>query len=85
MQRISSADLIRNFGRYSDVALSEPVLITKNGRERLVLLSAEEYNFLLQVLDAHEDAKEDRPDRRRAERPDAEEHRKTAKAARKAG
>lgn len=33
----------RNIGKYQDVALTRRVAITKNGRERTVLLSAEEY------------------------------------------
>ncbi|RAI45151.1 type II toxin-antitoxin system prevent-host-death family antitoxin [Rhodoplanes roseus] len=41
--KVSTADFIRNFGSLSDKALSEPVTITKNGRDRLVVLSAEEY------------------------------------------
>ena len=43
MDIISSADFQRNLGRYQDRALVEPVLVTRNGRERLVLLSAEEF------------------------------------------
>jgi prevent-host-death family protein len=31
-------------GRYQDKALAEPVIITKNGREQLVLVSVEEYH-----------------------------------------
>ena len=41
--RVTSAELVRNFGPLSDAALTAPVTITKNGRDRLVLLSAEEY------------------------------------------
>jgi prevent-host-death family protein len=44
--RVSSKELIRNFGAFSDVALKEPVVITKNGRDRLVLLSVEEWQAL---------------------------------------
>ena len=44
--RISSKELIRNFGALSDLALREPVVITKNGRDRLVLLSMETYESL---------------------------------------
>jgi len=38
----------RNLGQYQDTALTEPVAITSHGRERLVLLSAEEYRHLKQ-------------------------------------
>lgn len=44
--KVSTAELVRNFGPLSDKALSEPLTITKNGRDRLVLLSAEEYSRL---------------------------------------
>jgi len=41
--RITTADFIKNYGAVADRALSEPVTITKNGRDRLVVISAEEY------------------------------------------
>ena len=41
--RVSSAEFIKNYGSLTDKALSEAVTITRNGRDRLVLLSAEEY------------------------------------------
>ncbi len=41
--RVSTADFIKHYGTLADRALSEPVTITKNGRDRLVVLSAEEY------------------------------------------
>ncbi len=40
---VSAAEFHRNIGKYQDIALTRPVAITKNGRERTVLLSAEEY------------------------------------------
>lgn len=43
LTRVSSNELVRNFGPLADKALSAPVTITRNGRDRLVLLSAEEY------------------------------------------
>lgn len=45
-RQVTSAELVRNFGELSDVALAEPVHITKNGRERLVLISEEEFQRL---------------------------------------
>jgi len=56
--RVSSGDFIRKFGTYTDSALSEPIIITKNGRDRLVLLSVDEYNTLLHLRELHEDSKE---------------------------
>jgi prevent-host-death family protein len=56
--RVSSGDFIRKFGTYTDSALSEPIIITKNGRERLVLLSIDEYNTLLHLRELHEDTRD---------------------------
>jgi prevent-host-death family protein len=44
--RISSTDFLENYGALTDKALSEPVTITRDGRDRLVLLSIEEYERL---------------------------------------
>jgi len=44
--RVTTAEFIKNYGTLADRALSEPVTITKNGRDRLVVLSAEEYQRL---------------------------------------
>jgi prevent-host-death family protein len=46
MSQVSSAEFQRNLGLYQDKALNEPVTITRNGRERLVLMSVEEYQRL---------------------------------------
>lgn len=46
MITISSAEFQRNFGVYQDKALTEPVAITRNGRERVVMVSVEEYRRL---------------------------------------
>lgn len=65
--RVSSGDFIRKFGTYTDSALSEPIIITKNGRERLVLLSIDEYNTLLHLRELYEDSKDTPPRRGQAE------------------
>jgi prevent-host-death family protein len=44
--RISSAEMQKRFGSLADKALTKPVTITRNGRDRLVLLSVEEYERL---------------------------------------
>lgn len=44
--KTTSADVGKNFGRFADRALVEPVTITKHGRDHLVLLSAAEYERL---------------------------------------
>jgi prevent-host-death family protein len=44
--KVSAAEFQRNIGRYQDLALRQPVAVTRNGRESCVLLSTEEYNRL---------------------------------------
>ncbi len=44
--RVSTANFIKNYGTLADKALQEAVTITKNGRDRLVMISAEEYSRL---------------------------------------
>jgi len=49
--RISSGEFVRNFSQFCDTAVREPIVITKNGRERLILMSIDEYNFLLETIE----------------------------------
>jgi PHD/YefM family antitoxin component YafN of YafNO toxin-antitoxin module len=44
--RVSTADFIKNYSVLADHALGEPVTITKHGRDRLVVVSAAEYERL---------------------------------------
>ena len=44
--RVTTAEFIKGYGALADKALTEPVTITKNGRDRLVLVSVEEYERL---------------------------------------
>lgn len=44
--RVTTAEFIKNYGSLADKALVEPVTTTKNGRDRLVVVSAEEYSRL---------------------------------------
>ena len=46
MIRVSSAEFQKNFGRYQDVALTQAVTVTRNGRDRMVMISTEEYHRL---------------------------------------
>ena len=46
MEIVPSADFQRRIGHFQDRALVEPVVVTRNGRERIVLISAEEYRRL---------------------------------------
>ncbi|MDP4025488.1 type II toxin-antitoxin system Phd/YefM family antitoxin [Methylobacterium sp. NEAU 140] len=45
--RVSASDLLDDFGAFADRALTAPITITRDGADRLVLLSAEEYARLL--------------------------------------
>ena len=47
MPNVTSTELQRNPGRYQDMAQREPVVVLSHGRERTVLLSAEEYRRLM--------------------------------------
>jgi prevent-host-death family protein len=44
----SAGELVRAFSHYSDVALARPVVVTRNGRPRNVLISVDEYERLKQ-------------------------------------
>lgn len=44
--KVSAAEFQRNIGRYQDIALRQPVAVTRNGRESTVLISTEEYQRL---------------------------------------
>jgi len=46
--RVSSAEFQQKFGSLAEKARSEPVTITREGRDELVLLSAAEYDRLKQ-------------------------------------
>jgi PHD/YefM family antitoxin component YafN of YafNO toxin-antitoxin module len=48
MMKVSTAEFIKHYGTLADRALIEPVTITKNGRDRLVVISAEEFERLKQ-------------------------------------
>lgn len=44
--RVSSTEFGKEVGRYQDTALSQPVMVTRNGRDRTVMISADEYRRL---------------------------------------
>ncbi len=76
--KVSTAEFIKNYGVLADKALGEPVTITKNGRDRLVILSAEEYARLKRrdrgVLRLEEFTAEDMAAIAAAEVPPGQEH-----------
>jgi len=44
--KVSAADFQSNFGRYADVARDGPVVVTRYGRDELVVMSVAEYERL---------------------------------------
>jgi hypothetical protein len=46
MIRVSSTEFGKGVGRYQELALSQPVVVTRNGRDRTVVISADEYHRL---------------------------------------
>jgi prevent-host-death family protein len=73
MEITTSADFQRKIGYFQDRALVEPVMVTRNGRERVVLLSADEFKRLKrrdrEVLRAEDFTEADLEAIRRAEPP----------------
>ncbi len=72
MTRVTATEFKNNVGACSDAAMREPVIITSHQRDRLVLMSAEEYRRL--VGEEQQGVSEER---RRQIRERAEYHRKT--------
>jgi prevent-host-death family protein len=60
---VTAAEVSKNFGAYQDAAVREPVVITKNGRPRTVLMAYEDFVRL---------SKRDRRVQRTAELSEAE-------------
>ena len=46
MRRVTATEFQKKIGLYQDLALSEPLTVTRNGRDKIVVLSAEEYGRL---------------------------------------
>lgn len=44
--RVTTAEFIKGYDTLADKTLTEPVTITKSGRDRLVMVSADEYERL---------------------------------------
>ncbi len=42
----TAGDLVRQFSHYSNLALAQPVIVTRDGQPRNVLISVEEYERL---------------------------------------
>lgn len=48
MSRVTSSEFQKNFGKYKELAQREPVSVTSNGRDSVVLLSVAEYRAFLE-------------------------------------
>jgi hypothetical protein len=46
MEIVSAGEFQRQIGHYQDQALVEPIVVTRNGRSRLVMMSVEEFRRL---------------------------------------
>lgn len=46
MTRVTATEFKNNIGTFSDAAMNGPVIITNHNRDRLVLMSVEEYRRL---------------------------------------
>ena len=71
MTRVIATEFKNNVGAFSDAAMREPVIITSHQRDRLVLISADEYRRLTGAPDSLSEA------RRRELREGIEYHRNT--------
>jgi prevent-host-death family protein len=49
MAVVTSAEAQKNFGRYREQALAEPVVVTQYGKPSVVILSASEYQRLKEL------------------------------------
>ena len=71
MTRVTATEFKNNIGAFSDAAMQEPVINTSHQRDRLVLLSADEYKRLTGTPDGVSE------ERKRLIRERAEYHRNT--------
>lgn len=56
---VTSAELVRRFGRWQDHAATNPLFVTHHGRERFVMLSAANYRALVDGSAAADEGGED--------------------------
>jgi len=53
MTTVSASEFQKNFGYFKEIAQREPVMVTSNGRESVVLLSVAEYAELKKLRYAY--------------------------------
>ena len=49
----TATEVKNKFGKYSDIARKEPVIVEKTGRKAIVLIAFEEYERLTKIEDAY--------------------------------
>ncbi|NKC05469.1 type II toxin-antitoxin system prevent-host-death family antitoxin [Brucella haematophila] len=49
---ITSVEFVRQFGRYHDEAMREPITLTKHGRPTVVILPFDQYERLSQLVES---------------------------------
>ena len=49
----TATEVKNKFGKFSDIARKEPVIVEKTGRKSIVLIAFEEYERLTQMEDAY--------------------------------
>lgn len=49
----TATEVKNKFGKFSDIARNEPVIVEKTGRKVIVLIAFEEYERLTQIEDAY--------------------------------
>lgn len=59
MATVTSTEFQQNVGKYNDIAMREPVVITKQNRDALVLLSVEDYKRMKQYAPIEDDVTEE--------------------------
>jgi PHD/YefM family antitoxin component YafN of YafNO toxin-antitoxin module len=57
MRRLASFEFTRNFGEHGDAALANPLVISRNGRDRLVVMNVDLYRELLDGALARKDGR----------------------------
>ncbi len=54
METVTASEFQKNFGAFKEIAQREPVTVTSNGRESVVLISATEYAEYQKYIEARE-------------------------------
>lgn len=49
----TATEVKNSFGKFSDIAKKEPVIVQKTGRKAIVLIAFDEYERLTQIEDAY--------------------------------